>query len=153
MLTGEHFGSILCCSFPRGIAQDNERGRGLIEGQVSLAGVSQHQFVAGVSVVAKGPVLLNTETDANGNYHFVEVPPGEYAVSATFSGSEATQRLEVEPNRTVQLNLQIKLVTATTVMFKQTSGFSAWLLRRGRLPRKRFELRQHFPLSVNLDRM
>lgn len=92
---------------------------------MSLAGVSQHQFVAGVSVVAKGPVLLNTETDANGNYHFVEVPPGEYAVSATFSGSEATQRLEVEPNRTVQLNLQIKLVTATTVMVQADNADSS----------------------------
>ena len=115
---------ILCCSLPQGRAQENRRATGSIEGQVSLSGVSRLQFVAGAAVVAKGPAVLNTETDSNGNYHFVEVPPGEYTVRATFSDSEAAQRVEVEPNRTVQLDLQIKLSAATTVMVQADNADS-----------------------------
>ena len=89
---------------------------GLVEGQVYLSGISQQRFVAGAVVVARGPVLLNVDTDANGRYVFAEVPPGKYRVTASFSGSEAEQTVEVEPNRKVQLNLQIELAKATTVV-------------------------------------
>ena len=107
---------ILCCSLRSVMAQENDLATGLIEGQVSLSGISQHQSIAGAVVAARGPVLLNTETDANGKYLFAKVPPGEYKISATVSGSEAEQRVEVEPNRKVQVKLQIKLTEATTVM-------------------------------------
>ena len=107
---------ILCCFLPDAMAQENGHATGSIEGQVSLSGIRQHQSIAGAAVLARGPVLLNTETDANGNYLFAEVPPGEYTISAAISGSEAEQRVEVEPNRKVQLKLQINLTEATTVM-------------------------------------
>lgn len=106
---------ILCCSLPRVMAQENGHATGSIEGQVFLSGIGQHQFITGAAVAARGPVLLNTETDANGKYLFAEVPPGEYTISAAFSGSKAEQTVVVDPNRKVQLKLQIKLAEATTV--------------------------------------
>ena len=103
------------CSVRYSIAQTDVAALGSIEGQVSLSDVGQRQFVAGAAVLASGPVVLKTETDASGRFSFAPVPSGTYAIQATFSGLQAVETVEVKANRIAQLQLQIKVSKATTV--------------------------------------
>ena len=106
---------LVYCSVSCASAQGYVAATGSIEGQVVLSDVSQHQFVAGANVVARGPSVLNAETDASGRFTFTAVPPGAYTIEAAFAGLQAEETVELEANRIVQLQLQIKLSKLTTV--------------------------------------
>ena len=81
---------------------------GRVEGTV-LFGVSfGHTFAAGATVRLSGPVVLETETDENGNYTFAEVASGTYRIEVSLSGLEAAGTIRVEGGKIVRAELQLK---------------------------------------------
>ena len=81
---------------------------GRVEGAV-FAGVSSGRtFAAGATVRLSGPVVLETETDENGNYTFAAVASGTYRIEAFLSGLEAARTISVEAGKVVRAELQLK---------------------------------------------
>ena len=75
--------------------------------------------------MASGPVNIETETNADGKYVFVALPPGSYTVEATSSGLEAIQTIAVYANQVVQVPLQLRppqVNTSVTVTANETNA-------------------------------
>ena len=81
---------------------------GRIEGAVFVGVSSGHAFAADATVRLSGRVVLETETDENGNYTFAAVPSGTYRIEAFLSGLEATQTITVEAGKIVRAELHLK---------------------------------------------
>src|SRR5271157_5409553 len=91
---------------------------GRVEGTVFVGNAGDQSYVAGAKVLASGPVMIETETDIDGKYAFVAVPPGNYTVDASFSDLNAVQTITVEANQLVQVPLRLKppeIKTSVTV--------------------------------------
>src|SRR5439155_12655637 len=78
------------------------------EGAVFVGVSSGHAFAAGATVRLSGPVVLETETDENGNYTFAAVAFGTYRIEAFLSGLEAARTISVEAGKIVRADLQLK---------------------------------------------
>jgi hypothetical protein len=81
--------------------------------------------VAGAKVVVIGPVTLETETDREGKFTLVGVPPGNYTVKATFSRLRDEQSVKVAANSAVQVRLAMRplhTTTTVTVRANETDG-------------------------------
>jgi outer membrane receptor for ferrienterochelin and colicin len=81
---------------------------GRVEGAVFVGVSSGPAFAAGATVRLSGPVVLETETDENGNYTFAAVASGTYRIEAFLSVLEAAQTISVETGKTVRAELQLK---------------------------------------------
>src|SRR6202795_4045290 len=81
---------------------------GRVEGTAFVGASSGHAFAAGATVRLSGPVVLETETDENGNYTFAEVASGTYRIEVFLSGLEATRTISVEGGKIVRAELQLK---------------------------------------------
>src|ERR1700731_1301714 len=81
---------------------------GRVEGFVFTGVSSSHTVAAGATVRLSGPVVLETETDENGNYTFAEVASGTYRIEVFLSGLEATRTISVEAGKIVRAELQLK---------------------------------------------
>jgi hypothetical protein len=92
----------------RTLASESSDATGKVEGAAFVGDPGHRSYVAGAKVVASGPVTLETETNADGKYAFVAVPPGHYTVKASFPGLEAEQAVLVEAGRLVEVDLQLK---------------------------------------------
>jgi hypothetical protein len=88
-------------------ANDNS-ATGTVEGRIFTGDSPAATYVVGAKVSVIGPVTIHTETDADGKYAFVALPPGSYTVSAGFSGLEATQAITVEANQVVRASLRLR---------------------------------------------
>jgi hypothetical protein len=93
---------------PRILAKEDSNAAGKLEGTAFVGDPDHGSYVAGAKVVARGPVTLETETNADGKYAFVAVPAGSYTVKASFSGLEAKQAVLIETGRLVHVNLQLR---------------------------------------------
>jgi hypothetical protein len=91
----------LCRFAPWALANDNSEPTGRIEGTVSVVDQGRQTLTSGAKVQASGPVHFETETNANGKYVFVALPPGSYSVEVTSSGLEATETIVVHANQVV----------------------------------------------------
>jgi outer membrane receptor for ferrienterochelin and colicin len=81
---------------------------GRVEGAVFVGVSSEHAVAAGGAVRLSGPVVLETETDENGNYTFAAVVSGTYRIEAFFSGLEVARNINVEAGKIVRAELQLK---------------------------------------------
>lgn len=90
------------------VANDNTSATGKVEGTAFLGDSDHQSYVAGAKVIASGPVRIETETNVDGKYTFVSVPPGKYTVKASVSGLEAVQTVTVEANQIVQVALRLR---------------------------------------------
>lgn len=69
--------------------------------------------LAGVTVILSGPISATTQTDANGNYLFSNLPLGEYAVSVDRTTLPTTCNIpSIEPDDTLD-NQSVTLITET----------------------------------------
>jgi hypothetical protein len=108
--------------------------RGAIEGTIKD---NTGAVLPGATVEATSPSLIGTRsatTDANGQYRFVSLPPGEYTVAASLSGfSTAKARVQVSVGQTPRLDLGLQVsgvaeqvqVTADATVLDMTSTKTA----------------------------
>ena len=108
-------------------ARDGTTSTGRLEG-TAFVGVHGHpSYTPGTTILASGPVNNETETDADGKFVFVALPPGTYAVEASFSGLEATETITVEANQVAKISLELKparVQTSVDVTASSTDGKS-----------------------------
>ena len=93
---------------PRAVASENDKANARLEGTVFVGDQGRLSYTARAKVLASGPVTIDTETNADGKYVFVALPPGSYTVEANYSGLEAIRTITVGANQVVQLPLQLK---------------------------------------------
>src|SRR5947209_57064 len=97
------------CRFaPCALANDNSEPTGRLEGTVFVVDQGHQTSTSGAKVQASGPVHIETETNADGKYVFVALPPGTYSVEVTSSGLEATETIVVHANQVVTVTLQLR---------------------------------------------
>ena len=100
---------VAACSLTSpGVFGQTPAATGRVEGAVFVGVSSGHAFAAGATVRLSGPVVLETETDENGNYTFAAVASGTYRIEAFLSGLEAAQTISVEAGKIVRAELQLK---------------------------------------------
>ena len=100
---------VAACSLTSlGVLGQTPAATGRVEGTVFVRASSGHTFAAGATVRLSGPVVLETETDENGNYTFAEVASGTYRIEAFLSGLEAARTISVEAGKIVRAELQLK---------------------------------------------
>ena len=100
---------VAACSLTSpGVFGQTPAAMGRVEGAVSVGVSSGHAFAAGATVTLSGPVVLETETDENGNYTFAAVASGTYRIEAFLSGLEAARTISVEAGKIVRAELQLK---------------------------------------------
>jgi len=87
---------------------------GAIKGQVMVADSKGDSVVPGAQILLNGPVNLQTESDANGQYNFPSVIPGTYTIQAAAPGLEVQQSVSINPGETIVVSLQLQLVKTTT---------------------------------------
>jgi outer membrane receptor for ferrienterochelin and colicin len=99
---------------PCALANDNSEPTGRLEGTVFVVDRGHQILTSGAKVQASGPVQIETETNADGKYVFVALPPGTYTVEVTSSGLEATEMIVVHADQVVTVPLQLKLARVDT---------------------------------------
>ena len=100
---------VAACSLTSpGVFGQTPAATGRVEGAVFVGVSSGHAFAAGATVRLSGPVVLETETDENGNYTFAAVASGTYRIEAFLSGLDAAQTMSVEAGKIVRAELQLK---------------------------------------------
>src|ERR1700686_4243057 len=142
---------VAACSLTSlGIFGQTPGPRGRVEGTALVGASSGHTFAADATVRLSGPVVLETETDENGNYTFAEVASGTYRIEVSLSGLEAAGTIRVEGGKIVRAELQLKpadvkssvTVTATVYETKDpapTETISEKTLRDAPNVNERFE--------------
>jgi len=93
---------------PCAIASDNNKASGRLEGRVFVGDQGHQSYTVGAKVLANGPVKIETETNTDGRYVFIALPPGSYTVEATYSGLKAIQTIAVGANQVVTLPLHLR---------------------------------------------
>ena len=131
-----------CSLTSPGVFGQTPAAMGRVEGAVSVGVSSGHAFAAGATVRLSGPVVLETETDENGNYTFAAVASGTYRIETFLSGLEAARTISVEAGKIVRTELQLKpadvkssvTVTATAPETKDPAPFDLQITRPLTLP-------------------
>ena len=110
---------------PYALAGDNGKLTGRLEGTVFVGEDGHQSYTAGAKVQASGPVKIDTQSNADGKYVFVALPPGSYTVTVTYSGLEVVETVTVEANQVVQAPLQLKPAQVKTSVTVTASSFDA----------------------------
>ncbi len=83
--------------------------------------------VPGAHLILTGTTLIGSkeaDTNAQGEYHFANLPPGVYSIKVTAKGFEILQRgnLDVEVGKLPTINLQLQLGSATSTIEVTTAA-------------------------------
>jgi hypothetical protein len=87
---------------------------GSIKGLVLVVDSSGDSYVPGALVTLNGPVNLQAESDATGQYSFPSVLPGTYTIQATAPGLEAQQLVIVNTGEAIEVSLRLQIANTTT---------------------------------------
>ena len=107
---------------PGVLGKDDHGGTGRVEGTIFVGDPGDRSYVGEAKVLATGPVMAETGTDADGKYALNGLPPGNYTVQATFSELSAEQTITVAANQVVQVSLQLKPPEVKTSITVTASG-------------------------------
>lgn len=75
-----------------------------------------HSVLPGTRVELRGPVVEETQSDAQGAYVFDAVPPGNYSLKASATGLSATLEVEVRAGGTSVAPLELGIVAVTSAV-------------------------------------
>jgi hypothetical protein len=104
---------LLSCLVPTARANRPNEASGTLQGTVFVRESNgDMSVVAGAKVQISGPTILETQTDANGEYIIHAVPSGMYKVEATLTGLKADGAIRVE-GKEVRLSLELKPESVT----------------------------------------
>ena len=115
----------LCRFTSSALSNAESEPTGRIEGTVFVIEQGHQTYMSGARVVASGPVNSEIETNTDGKYLFVALPPGHYTVEATSSGLEDIQTIVVYANQVVHIPLQLRppqVNTSVTVTASETKA-------------------------------
>ena len=113
---------LLGCFIPSAAGQVSLDKTGRLEGIVFVVNSDDLSNVPGAKVLVSGPVMAETETDADGKYAFDGMPPGTYDMEASFSELRAYQTINVEANQVTSAPLQLKPPEAKTTVNVAATG-------------------------------
>jgi hypothetical protein len=92
------------------LAQSGPQPVGSIQGVVFTTEHDHtHSVVPGAKLLLDGALRLEAESDSEGKFAFVKVPPGPYTITAQASGLTATDNIDVQSGSVAQLELGMKL--------------------------------------------
>src|SRR5215469_13312061 len=97
-----------------GVMAQTSTNPGSIKGQVVVVDPSGNSYVPGATVIMNGPASFQTESDATGLYSFPTVVPGTYTIQATAPGLETQQLITINPGETIDVSLELRVVSTTT---------------------------------------
>ncbi len=87
--------------------------QGIPTGTILGRVINEGQGLPGTTVVAKSPALQGSRTavtSVNGDFTFVNLPPGEYTISFTMSGFQTvTRTVKVNASQQAVVNAELKL--------------------------------------------
>ena len=113
---------LLGCFIPSAAGQVSLDKTGRLEGIVFVGNFDDRSNVPGAKVLVSGPVMAETETDADGKYAFDGIPPGTYDVEASFSELRASQTINIEANQVASAPLQLKPPEVKTTVNVAATG-------------------------------
>ncbi len=106
---------ILFCSLAQsGYAQNVPGGACSLKGTVFVGDPGSEAYVAKAKVLVSGPTMAITETDQDGKYSLDKLPPGDYTVEASFETLRSEMSITLEPNKVIQLPIQLTLADVKT---------------------------------------
>ena len=108
-----------------GVTAQTSTNSGSIKGQVTVMDGTGTSNVPGAQIVLNGPVNLQTQSDATGQYTFASVVPGTYTIEATAPGLEAQQPITMNPGETIEISLQLQIAKTTTDVTVTASSSNA----------------------------
>ncbi len=104
--------------------------QGIPTGTILGRVINEGQGLPGTTVVAKSPALQGSRTavtSVNGDFTFVNLPPGEYTISFTMSGFQTvTRTVKVNASQQAVVNAELKLaaVAAEATVVAQSDTIS-----------------------------
>ncbi len=87
---------------------------GTIKGQVLVADSTGSAYVPGTLLVLNGPENLKAESDANGQFNFSSVPPGNYTIEANAPGLEGQLSVTLDPGQVAEVSVKLELAATTS---------------------------------------
>ena len=66
-------------------------------------------YIDRATILVSGPTIAITATNQEGKYAFDSLPPGTYAVEATFETLKTKLSVDLDANRVIELPIQLKL--------------------------------------------
>src|SRR5579862_3659030 len=67
-------------------------------------------------VALDGPTTFNTETDAQGQFHFPQAPNGPYQLTVTCDGFETAAKTVVSSDAPLALTIELKIAVQETAV-------------------------------------
>ncbi|MDP2957489.1 MAG: carboxypeptidase-like regulatory domain-containing protein, partial [Longimicrobiales bacterium] len=104
--------------------------QGIPTGTILGRVINEGQGLPGTTVVAKSPALQGSRTavtSANGDFAFVNLPPGDYTITFTMSGFQTVTRTQkVSASQQVSINAEMSLtaIAAEATVVAQSESIS-----------------------------
>jgi len=118
--------TLFCWMTQGGYGQDVPSVTSSLKGIVFVGDPGSEAYIPQAEVLVSGPVTAITGTDEEGKYAFDNLPPGTYAVEASFETLKAEMKIRVGPNQVVLLPIQLTLSEVkTSVTVTATDSTSA----------------------------
>ena len=97
-----------------GVAAQGASKPGTIKGQVLVADSTGSSYVPGTLLVLNGPENLKAESDANGQFNFPSIAPGNYTIEANAPGLEGQLSVTVDPGQVAEVSVKLDLTAITS---------------------------------------
>jgi len=106
--------TIIALTQTAGVAAQGASKPGTIKGQVLVADSTGSSYVPGTLLVLNGPENLKAESDANGQFNFPSIAPGNYTIEANAPGLEGQLSVTVDPGQVAEVSVKLDLTAITS---------------------------------------